>query len=83
MLDFPRHMNRVHAIDPETQTAVVDPGVVLDDLTAAAAAHGLRFGPDPSTHFRATIGGALGNNACGARALRYGRAATTSPWPTC
>jgi FAD/FMN-containing dehydrogenase/Fe-S oxidoreductase len=48
---------------------------VLDDITAAAAPHGLRFGPDPSTHSRATIGGAIGNNACGSRALRYGRTA--------
>ena len=39
------------------------------------APHGLRFGPDPSTHARCTIGGSIGNNACGARALRYGRTA--------
>ena len=75
VLDFSRHLNRVRSIDPDARTAVVEPGVVLDDLSAAAAAHGLRFGPDPSTHSRATIGGTLGNNACGARALRYGRAA--------
>ena len=37
--------------------------------------HGLRFGPDPSTHTRCTIGGMLGNNACGSRALGYGRTA--------
>ena len=48
---------------------------MLDAITAAAAPHGLRFGPDPSTHSRATIGGAIGNNACGSRALRYGRTA--------
>src|SRR5262249_34542817 len=75
VLDFSRHLNHVRSIDPDTRTAVVEPGVVLDDLSAAAAKHGLRFGPDPSTHSRATIGGTLGNNACGARALRYGRAA--------
>jgi FAD/FMN-containing dehydrogenase/Fe-S oxidoreductase len=75
VVDFSRHLNQVRSIDPETQTAVVEPGVVLDDLSAAASRHGLRFGPDPSTHSRATIGGTLANNACGARALRYGRAA--------
>jgi FAD/FMN-containing dehydrogenase/Fe-S oxidoreductase len=75
VLDFSRHLNRVRSIDPETRTAVVEPGVVLDDLSAAAGRHGLRFGPDPSTHARATIGGTIANNACGARALRYGRAA--------
>ena len=36
-------------------------------------AAGLRFGPDPSTHPRCTIGGMIGNNACGSRALGYGR----------
>jgi FAD/FMN-containing dehydrogenase/Fe-S oxidoreductase len=75
VLDFSRHLNRVLAIDPEAQTADVEPGAILDDITAAAAAHGLRFGPDPSTHARASIGGAIGNNACGSRALRYGRTA--------
>jgi FAD/FMN-containing dehydrogenase/Fe-S oxidoreductase len=75
VLDFSRHLNRVHSVDPETRTAVVEPGAVLDDVSAAAARYGLRFGPDPSTHSRATVGGALGNNACGARALRYGRSA--------
>ncbi len=75
VLDFSRHLNRVLAVDPEARAAVVQPGAILDDITAAAAGHGLRFGPDPSTHARATIGGAIGNNACGARALRYGRTA--------
>ncbi len=75
VLDFSRHLNRVLTVDPEARTAVVEPGAILDDITAAAAGHGLRFGPDPSTHARASIGGSIGNNACGARALRYGRTA--------
>ena len=75
VLDFSRHLNRVLSVDPEERTAVVEPGAILDDITAAAARHGLRFGPDPSTHARASIGGSIGNNACGARALRYGRTA--------
>jgi FAD/FMN-containing dehydrogenase/Fe-S oxidoreductase len=52
---------------------VVDPGVVQAALQARARPHGLRFGPDPSTHNRCTIGGMIGNNACGSRALGYGR----------
>jgi FAD/FMN-containing dehydrogenase/Fe-S oxidoreductase len=75
VLDLSRHLNAVIGIDPSARTAVAQPGAVLDDITAAAAPHGLRFGPDPSTHSRATIGGSIGNNACGARALRYGRTA--------
>ncbi|MGH3173184.1 MAG: FAD-binding oxidoreductase, partial [Streptosporangiaceae bacterium] len=75
VLDFSKHLNRVLSVDPEARTAVVEPGAILDDITAAAARHGLRFGPDPSTHSRASIGGSIGNNACGSRALRYGRTA--------
>jgi len=73
VLDFSRYLNRVLEVDPETRTARVQPGVVQADLQRAAAPHGLRFGPDPSTHNRCTIGGMIGNNACGARALGYGR----------
>ncbi|HZZ97883.1 MAG TPA: FAD-binding oxidoreductase, partial [Jatrophihabitantaceae bacterium] len=75
VLEFSRHMNRVLSVDRDARTALVQPGAILDDITAAAGAHGLRFGPDPSTHARATIGGSIGNNACGSRALRYGRTA--------
>lgn len=75
VVDTRRHLNRVLAIDPEARTAVVEPGVVHADLQRAAAPHGLRFGPDPSTHPRCTIGGMIGNNACGSRALGYGRTA--------
>lgn len=73
VLDCSRRFGRVLAIDPGTATARVEPGVVLDDLRAAAARHGLTFGPDPSTHGRATLGGMLGNNACGSRSLAWGR----------
>jgi FAD/FMN-containing dehydrogenase/Fe-S oxidoreductase len=75
VMDLGRHLRRVRSLDPEAATATVDPGVVLDDLQAAARRHGLRFGPDPSTHSRCTLGGMIGNNACGSRALAYGRTA--------
>jgi FAD/FMN-containing dehydrogenase/Fe-S oxidoreductase len=75
VLDLSRHLNRVLSVDAQARTATVEPGAILDSITAAAAPHGLRYGPDPSTHARATIGGSLGNNACGSRALKYGRTA--------
>ena len=75
VVDVSRHLNRILSVDPDTRTASVEPGVILDDLQRAAAPHGLRLGPDPSTHSRCTIGGMIGNNACGSRALRYGRTA--------
>ncbi|MFT4262416.1 MAG: FAD-binding and (Fe-S)-binding domain-containing protein [Nocardioides sp.] len=68
-----RDLRRVVAIDPEARTARIEPGIVHADLQRAAAPYGLRFGPDPSTHPRCTIGGMIGNNACGNRALGYGR----------
>jgi FAD/FMN-containing dehydrogenase/Fe-S oxidoreductase len=73
VVDTLKHLNRVVSIDSEARTAVVQPGVVHADLQRAAAPYGLRFGPDPSTHTRCTIGGMIGNNACGSRALGYGR----------
>ncbi|MEU8236533.1 FAD-binding and (Fe-S)-binding domain-containing protein [Actinoplanes sp. NPDC048967] len=73
VLDFSRHLNRVLEIDPEARTAVVEPGTVHAVLQKAVMPHGVRFGPDPSTHPRCTIGGMIGNNACGSRSLAYGR----------
>ncbi|RKS73222.1 FAD/FMN-containing dehydrogenase [Actinomadura pelletieri DSM 43383] len=73
VVDVSRHVDRVLEIDPDAGTALVEPGIVQERLHRVAAAHGLRFGPDPSTRTRATLGGMIGNNACGSRALGYGR----------
>lgn len=73
VLDFSRYMNRILDIDPEAETARVEAGVVLDALRSATALHGLTFGPDPSSHSRCTLGGMIGNDACGNRSVRHGR----------
>jgi FAD/FMN-containing dehydrogenase/Fe-S oxidoreductase len=73
VVDFSRHLNRVLSIDAESRTARVQAGTVQATLQAAARPHKLRFGPDPSTHTRCTIGGMIGNNSCGSRTLGYGR----------
>lgn len=73
ILDFTRHLNRVLDIDPVARTARVEPGVVLDVLRAEAGRHGLTFGPDPSTHNRCTLGGMIGNNACGSHSVAWGK----------
>lgn len=73
ILEFSRHMNRIISISPENRTAVVQAGVIPDVLNAAVAEYGLRFGPDPSTHARCTIGGMVGNDACGSHSVRWGR----------
>jgi FAD/FMN-containing dehydrogenase len=73
--DLRRHLHKIIEIDPDARTARVQPGLVLDALQAAARPHGLRFGPDPSSHNRCTIGGMIGNNACGTHAMAWGRTA--------
>lgn len=75
VVDTSRHLTAIRAIDPQARTAIVEPGVILGSLQQAAASYGLRFGPDPSTWARCTIGGMIGNNACGPRALAFGRTA--------
>jgi len=73
VFDFRRHLGRILEVDPAARTARVEPGAVLDRLQHAARPYGLRFGPDPSTHSRCTLGGMIGNNACGAHSVAWGR----------
>ncbi|MEU2632680.1 FAD-binding oxidoreductase, partial [Kitasatospora sp. NPDC007106] len=73
VLDFRRRLGRVLSVDPDARTARVEPGTVLDDLQRAARPYGLCFGPDPSTHSRCTLGGMIGNNACGSHSVAWGR----------
>ncbi|MFF3332931.1 FAD-binding and (Fe-S)-binding domain-containing protein [Streptomyces sp. NPDC002888] len=73
VLDFSRYMNRILDIDLQSRTARVEAGVILDALRGATAPHGLTFGPDPSSHSRCTLGGMIGNDACGNRSVRHGR----------
>ncbi len=72
VIDCSRHLNRVLDVDLAGRRCVVEPGIVLDELNRALKARGLWFPVDVSTASRATIGGMVGNNSCGARSLRYG-----------
>jgi glycolate oxidase len=65
-------MRRIHEIDPQGQTALVDAGVVNLDVSRAAAPHGLRYAPDPSSQKACTIGGNVAENAGGPHCLAYG-----------
>jgi FAD/FMN-containing dehydrogenase len=75
VIDASRHVNRVLNVDRATRSAVVEPGLVLTDLLAAAKPHGLTFGADPSSGSRATLGGMIANNACGAHSVAWGTTA--------
>lgn len=72
VMDFSRHMDQIIDLDPERRSARVQPGVVQEQLNAAARQHGLVFGPDTSTSDRATLGGMIGNNSAGSHSIRYG-----------
>jgi glycolate oxidase len=65
-------MNRIVEIDPLERLAVVQPGVVNDDLRAAAAQLGLWYPPDPASSPWSTIGGNVATNAGGLCCVKYG-----------
>jgi glycolate oxidase len=64
-------MRRIE-IDPVAQTAMVEPGVVNQELSLVAAAHGLFYAPDPSSQKACTIGGNAAENSGGPHCLYYG-----------
>jgi glycolate oxidase len=65
-------MNRILDLNPDDETAVVEPGVINADLNAAAAVHGLMYAPDPASFKMSTIGGNVATNAGGLRCAKYG-----------
>ena len=75
VIDASRHVNRILDIDVDARTAVIEPGLVLTDLLAATRPLGLTFGADPSSGSRATLGGMIANNACGAHSVAWGTTA--------
>lgn len=69
IIDCSKYYNKILHINPKEKTAIVQPGCVLDDLQQAAEPHQLVFGPDPSTHHSCSLGGMIGNNACGVHSV--------------
>jgi glycolate oxidase subunit GlcD len=65
-------MRRILSIDADDRIAIVQPGVVNADLSAAVAHHGLFYAPDPSSQQVCTIGGNVAENSGGPHTLKYG-----------
>jgi len=65
-------MNRIEEIDPIDRTAVVQAGVVLQNLQEEADRHGLLYPLDLGGRGSCTIGGNISTNAGGNRVIRYG-----------
>ena len=72
IVDCSKYLDHMLELDVAGKRCVVEPGIVLDELNRQLRPHGLWFPVDISTASRATIGGMVGNNSCGARSLRYG-----------
>ncbi len=72
VVDVSRHLTRVLSYDHARRTVRVQPGVVRNELNRVLAPHGVLFGPETATANRATIGGMVGNNSCGANSIVYG-----------
>jgi FAD/FMN-containing dehydrogenase/Fe-S oxidoreductase len=73
VVDVSRSCCAVREVDAAGGRCVVEPGITVDDLNARLAPTGWFFAPDPATSRHACIGGCIGNNAAGARSVRYGR----------
>ena len=71
--DTSKYLHRILELNVAERWVRVEPGIVLDELNAELRPHGLRFAPDISTASRATIGGMMANNSCGARSVLYGK----------
>lgn len=65
-------MKAIIEINPLERLAVVQPGVVNDDLRAACAELGLWYPPDPASSPWSTIGGNVATNAGGLCCVKYG-----------
>ena len=73
VFDYSKYYNQIVELDPEGHRAVVQPGVICDQLRNAAEEFQLTYGPDPATHEYCTFGGMLGNNSCGTHSLMAGK----------
>ncbi len=75
IVDCSRYIDHLVSIDADEQTAIVEPGLILDDFNRAAHVYHVEFGPDPASSERATLGGCIGNNAAGAHSIQHGMTA--------
>ncbi len=74
VVDISKHFTSIIEINKEEHYAIVQPGVIRDELNHFAKPYGLFYGPETSTSNRCMMGGMVGNNSCGARSLVYGSA---------
>lgn len=72
VVDVSKHFNQILEINEKEGWALVQPGIVRDDLNHYLKPYGYFFAPETSTANRAMIGGMIGNNSCGSNSVVYG-----------
>jgi FAD/FMN-containing dehydrogenase/Fe-S oxidoreductase len=72
IVDVSKHFNKIIEVNKEQGWAIVQPGIVRDDLNKHLQSYGYFFAPETSTANRAMIGGMIGNNSCGSNSVVYG-----------
>ncbi|MCX7954367.1 MAG: FAD-binding oxidoreductase [Bacteroidales bacterium] len=72
VVDNSRFFNKIIEVNTTDKYVIVQPGIVRDVLNKYLFKYNLFFPPETSTSNRCTIGGMIGNNSCGTRALVYG-----------
>ena len=72
VVDVSKHWNRILEVNADERWALVQSGVIRDELNEYLKPYGLYFGPNTSTANRCMIGGMVGNNSCGTTSIEYG-----------
>ncbi len=72
IIDISKYFTKIIEINPDERYAIVQPGVIRDELNIFAKKYNLFFAPETSTSNRCMLGGMTGNNSCGAHSLIYG-----------
>ena len=73
VIDFSKYMRNLIEVNAEQGWVRTQPGIILDELNHHLEPYGMMFAPDPSTSNRGNVGGALGNNSCGAHSVVWGK----------
>ncbi len=67
-----RKMDRIIEVNTADGVAVVEPGVILDDLQESVRKRGWYYPPDPASLKECSMGGTIATNAGGPRCVKYG-----------
>jgi FAD/FMN-containing dehydrogenase len=78
VIDTSRHLNRVLDLNREERTARCSPASCTRRCNGTRCPWACASGPTRRRHTRCTIGGMVGNNACGSRRSATAARSTTS-----